>query len=86
MTTSPLSARVQAQLLDERAYTAARLHDEVGQSLSAALISLEFAGADGPDPEVLAETIADIRRALTEVRELSLMLARPPDDHDPHAP
>ncbi len=77
--TPPPTALAQLIALDEaeRRHIAHVLHSEVGQSLTAALLSLQFF-AEGGLPSEEVEGVADsVREALQQVRALSLQL-RPP--------
>ena len=77
--TPPPTALAQLIALDEaeRKHIAHVLHSEVGQSLTAALLSLQFF-AEGGLPADEVEGVADsVRDALQQVRALSLQL-RPP--------
>ncbi|SDD86594.1 sensor histidine kinase [Aquimonas voraii] len=77
--TPPPTALAQLIALDEaeRRHIAHVLHSEVGQSLTAALLSLQFF-AEGGLPADEVEGVADsVREALQQVRALSLQL-RPP--------
>lgn len=72
-----LSARVITAQEEERQRISRQLHDEVGQMLTACVMSLDFAaGDDNPGP-VVQEVVDELRRALRQLRDLSLDL-RPP--------
>lgn len=72
-----LSARVITAQEEERQRISRQLHDEVGQMLTACVMSLDFAaGGDDPGP-VVQEVVDELRRALRQLRDLSLDL-RPP--------
>jgi two-component system sensor histidine kinase UhpB len=72
-----LSRRLVNVQEDERRRLARDLHDEVGQALTAAILLLDFA-RDEPLQEADREAaIAEIRRALSDVRDMTLRL-RPP--------
>lgn len=62
---------------DERRHIARELHDEVGQSLTAALLNLQVM-ANQPDSDVLParleDSMAQIERVLQQIRTLSLNL------------
>ncbi|MGY6519274.1 MAG: histidine kinase [Lysobacteraceae bacterium] len=67
-----------ANLEEERARVSARLHDEVGQLLTASLINIDLGWAEDAPEGLKREVLADLRAALEVVRELSLALSRPP--------
>jgi two-component system sensor histidine kinase UhpB len=72
-----LSQRLVNVQEDERRHLARELHDEIGQSLTAAILTLEM-NADGPlDPADRRAAAEEIRRALGDVRAMTLRL-RPP--------
>lgn len=72
-----LSRRLVNVQEDERRRLARDLHDQVGQALTAAILQLEFA-RDEPLQEADREAVvAEIRRALGDVRDMTLRL-RPP--------
>lgn len=69
------------QLIDldeaERRHVAHVLHSEIGQNLTAALLSLQFFAEDGLPADEIQGVADSIREALHQVRALSLQL-RPP--------
>ncbi len=82
MSTQPNMARsalVQLIELDEaeRQRIAHVLHSDVGQSLTAALLSLQFFAEGGLPPDEIEGVAESVRDALHQVRALSLQL-RPP--------
>lgn len=70
------------RLLQERSDTAAFLHDQTGQALTAAVITLESVGAAPVEPDLRDEVVRELRTALGQLRDLSLRLSRPPEDAD----
>jgi signal transduction histidine kinase len=75
-----LTRRLEAAKEDERKHIARELHDEMGQALTAAKISVQLLGRDGLDParqQRLTEVVGLIDRMIRHVRQLSLDL-RPP--------
>lgn len=71
-----LSTRVLAAQEEERRRISRELHDEIGQSLTACILNLEIAHATHPDAG-LPDVVDDLRRVLSQIREMSLEL-RPP--------
>lgn len=61
----------------ERKHVAHVLHSEVGQNLTAALLSLQFFAASGLPADEVEGVAESVREALQQVRALSLQL-RPP--------
>jgi signal transduction histidine kinase/ligand-binding sensor domain-containing protein len=75
-----LTRRLEAAKEDERKHIARELHDEMGQALTAAKISVQLLGRDAADParqQRLSELVDLIDRMIRHVRQLSLDL-RPP--------
>lgn len=81
MSTPPASDLLQ-RLLQERSDAAAFLHDQTGQALTAAVITLESVGAGPVEPDLRDEVVRELRAALGQLRDLSLRLSRPPGDAD----
>lgn len=82
MSSQPIGARnALVQLIDldeaERRHVAHVLHSEIGQNLTAALLSLQFFAEDGLPADEIQGVADGIREALHQVRALSLQL-RPP--------
>ena len=75
-----LTRRLEAAKEDERKHIARELHDEMGQALTAAKISVQLLGRDAVDParqQRLGELVDLIDRMIRHVRQLSIDL-RPP--------
>lgn len=66
-------------LRQERREASARLHDHVGQLLTASLINIEvgWPGSTG-EAGLREEVIRDLRDALTHVRDVSVALGQEP--------
>lgn len=62
---------------EERRHIARELHDEIGQLLTAAVLNLQFFGAEPVPPDARDEVVVELKQALARVRDLSLNL-RPP--------
>lgn len=69
-----LSHYLLVQQESERGELARRLHDEIGQSLTAAMINVQMLQMELPDSPVLPETLQALSVCLNDVRELSLGL------------
>ncbi len=61
----------------ERRHIARELHDQTGQTLTSAVLDLEFWREKGVPPEEVDHVLSSVRRALSEIRDISLQL-RPP--------
>jgi signal transduction histidine kinase len=61
----------------ERRHIARELHDQTGQTLTAAVLDLEFFKDKGVPPDEVGAVLATVKQALSEVRNISLQL-RPP--------
>ncbi|HVJ61167.1 MAG TPA: ATP-binding protein, partial [Tahibacter sp.] len=72
-----LSRRLVNVQEDERRRLAHDLHDEVGQALTAAILLLDLARDEPLQETDRAAVVAEIRRALGDVRDMTLRL-RPP--------
>lgn len=75
-----LAARLQSAREEQRQQIARELHDELGQTLTAAKISLQRVGSAGDDGERagrLRESVAMLDGMIAQVRNISLSL-RPP--------
>lgn len=70
-----ISTRVLAAQEEERRRISRELHDEIGQTLTACILNLELEGNN--ENAALNEVIVDLRRVLSQIREMSLEL-RPP--------
>ena len=72
---NPVALRLLAAQEEERRRIARLLHDDLGQTLTAAVLELEYARG-GPDdtPQVIDGVIAELRRLLGDARDLSLAL------------
>lgn len=63
------------RLIEERRAASARLHDQVGQLLTATLINIEVGWpASADEVGIRDEVLRDLREALAQVRDLSLAL------------
>jgi signal transduction histidine kinase/ligand-binding sensor domain-containing protein len=75
-----LTQRLDSAKEEERRHISRELHDELGQTLTAAKISLQLLGRDNADPATasrLAESVAMMDSMIGQVRQISLSL-RPP--------
>jgi signal transduction histidine kinase len=61
----------------ERRHIARELHDQTGQTLTAAVLDLEFWKGKGVPADEIAGVLANVKQALAEIRNISLQL-RPP--------
>ncbi len=61
----------------ERRHIARELHDQAGQTLTSAVLELEFWREKGVPPEEVGNAVNIVKQALSEVRNISLQL-RPP--------
>ncbi|UXI67322.1 sensor histidine kinase [Tahibacter amnicola] len=62
---------------EERRHIARELHDEIGQTLTAVVLNLEYRRDEPMPPADRMQALTDVRRTLAEVRDMSLLL-RPP--------
>jgi len=62
---------------DERRHIARELHDQTGQTLTAAILDLEFWRGRPVPTEEIDRMLTEVKRALGEIRDISLRL-RPP--------
>lgn len=68
------------RLLAERQRVSRTLHDDIGQTLTAVLLELQYSG-DGPvEPAVRDAVVEELRGAIGRLRDLSLGLASAPED------
>jgi PAS domain S-box-containing protein len=72
-----MSVRLINSQESERRHIARELHDQTGQTLTAAVLDLEFWRGKGVPPEEVEQVLASVKRALSEIRDISLQL-RPP--------
>lgn len=72
-----MSLRLVRSQEDERRHVARELHDQTGQTLTAAVLDLEFWRGRGVPPDEIDRVLVEIKRALAEIRDISLRL-RPP--------
>jgi signal transduction histidine kinase/ligand-binding sensor domain-containing protein len=75
-----LTRRLESAKEEERRHISRELHDELGQTLTAAKIHLQLLGRDAADPAStarLAESVAMLDSMIGQVRQISLSL-RPP--------
>jgi PAS domain S-box-containing protein len=72
-----MSVRLINSQESERRHIARELHDQTGQTLTAAVLDLEFWRGKGVPPEEVEQVLASVKRALAEIRDISLQL-RPP--------
>jgi len=71
----PIALRLLARQEDERRRIARLLHDDLGQTLTAAVLELEYARGGGDDAvQVIDGVVAELRRLLGAARDLSLAL------------
>jgi signal transduction histidine kinase len=72
---NPVALRLLAAQEDERRRIARLLHDDLGQTLTAAVLELEYArGAPADAPAVIDGVVGELRRLLADARDLSLAL------------
>lgn len=69
-----LALRVLQDQEEERRRIARMLHDDLGQTLTAAVLELEYAKSAPDGAEVIDATLAELRRLLGAARDLSLRL------------
>ena len=69
-----MSARVVQAQEEDRRHIARELHDEIGQSLTATIMELEFWRDRPMQEEARQSAVTEVRRALAQVRDLSLNL------------
>lgn len=71
----PVALRLLARQEDERRDIARLLHDDLGQTLTAAVLELEYArGGGGDAAQVIDGVVAELRRLLGASRDFSLAL------------
>lgn len=71
----PLALRLLGRQEEERRRIARLLHDDLGQTLTAAVLELEYArGAPEDARGVIDGVVAELRRLLADARDLSLAL------------
>lgn len=69
-----LALRLLQDQEDERRRIARMLHDDLGQTLTAAVLELEYAKSAPDGAQVIDATLAQLRRLLGAARDLSLFL------------
>jgi len=72
-----MSVRLINSQESERRHIARELHDQTGQTLTAAVLDLEFWRGKGVPAEEVEQVLGSVKRALAEIRDISLQL-RPP--------
>jgi PAS domain S-box-containing protein len=72
-----MSVRLINSQESERRHIARELHDQTGQTLTAAVLDLEFWRGKGVPAEEVEQVLASVKRALEEIRDIALQL-RPP--------
>ena len=72
-----LSIRIVDAQETERRHIARELHDQTGQTLTAAVLDLEFWKEKGVPADEVGAVLASVKQALAEIRNISLQL-RPP--------
>lgn len=71
---NPLALRLLNAQEDERRRIARMLHDDLGQTLTAAVLELEYAKSAPDGAQIIDATLVELRRLLAATRDLSLVL------------